>query len=100
MFACVRVSRAFVLSWCCVFVLSCLRISCVRVLVKSCYRVFVCSCVRVFVFSCVGKVLLKGGVVLSFPPSSFDNGYQHRTNMAPTSTNNETNVAHGVARGT
>ena len=45
------------------------------------------------------QVLLKGGVVLSFPPSSFDNVYQHRTNMAPTSTRNGTSLAQGGGKG-
>ena len=38
----------------------------------------------------LGKVLPKDGVVLSFPPSSFDSLYQ---NMTPTSTTNENNLA-------
>ena len=32
------------------------------------------------------KILPMGGVVLSFPPSSFDNFYQNRTENTPTST--------------
>ena len=41
------------------------------------------------------KGLPMGGVVLSFRPSSFDNFYQNRTNMGPTSTTNGTNMAQG-----
>ena len=45
------------------------------------------------------KVLPKGGVVLSFPPSSFDNSYQNLTNIAPKSIKNMTNLAQGGGKG-
>ena len=41
------------------------------------------------------KVLPKGGVVLSFLPSSFDNFYQHRTKKASKSINIWTKLAPG-----
>ena len=39
------------------------------------------------------------GSVLSFPPSSFNNFYQNRTKMGPTSTTNGTNLAQGGGEG-
>jgi hypothetical protein len=45
------------------------------------------------------KVLPKGGVVLSFPPSSFDNYYQNRPKMVPESITNGTNLAQGEGKG-
>ena len=41
------------------------------------------------------KGLPMGGVVLSFPPSSFDNFYQNRTKMGPKSITNGTNLGQG-----
>ena len=46
------------------------------------------------------KGLPMGGVVLSFPLSSFDNFYQDRTKMGSKSTTDGTNLAQGGARGT
>ena len=45
------------------------------------------------------KALPTGGVVLSFPPSSFDSFYQNRSKMLAKSTTKGTNLAHGRSKG-